>query len=75
MVKNDNNGGYHVPVSLKVTDPADVGTHKFVYCANLANFSNKVCCSFEVLVRDYFFKDFNKSPYFGYVNFNPGLPV
>jgi len=39
---------------LKVTDPAvKVETHKFFYCANLVNFSNKNCTSeFEVLVRE-----------------------
>ena len=55
MVKNDNNVGlgYNLTVSLKVTDPAEVKTHKFVYCANLVNFSNKNCTSeFEVLVRE-----------------------
>ena len=52
MVKNDNNEGYNVPVSLKVTESEKAGNHTIFYCSNLANFTNKECSQFNVTVLD-----------------------
>lgn len=62
--------GYNVPVVLKVTNPADVGTVNLYYCAELTTpFENFNCSPFKVLVRPLEYLNFNKPPYFDYFNF------